>query len=387
MSSLSFSSPISKLKVLMTESSPNFGGQQYRLVRETLWLRANGHEPLVLCGTHSRLAHHLAHHARSVPVSKIDVWQSPLALAALFRIARRWRPDVIHVRSSQDSFWGSFLHATGWPVVRSRHMLVPAQMAPWRALPYRSGCTRIMAAAGAIKDVFVNRVKIPPGRIDVVGEGVDLEEFHPGVDGTALRAELGIPNDAVVFGMVAMVRGEKGHWRFVNAAARVAKEHPNARFLIVGDGSPAQVKKLCSKIASKFRGKSSPLLFAGYREDIPSVMAAIDVLVVPSMEDAQTLVIPQAFATGRPVIASRVGGIPELVANGKNGLLIPPGDEIELAAAMSRLANAPDLRAALGREGLALARSELSFSQKMELLLECYRKAIEAKRPAARATV
>src|SRR5690606_5827794 len=118
MSSLSFSSPISKLKVLMAESSPNFGGQQYRLVRETLWLRANGHEPLVLCGTHSRLAHHLAHHARSVPVSKIDAWQSPLALAALFRIARRWRPDVIHVRSSQDSFWGSFLHATGWPVVR-----------------------------------------------------------------------------------------------------------------------------------------------------------------------------------------------------------------------------------------------------------------------------
>ena len=116
---------------------------------------------------------------------------------------------------------------------------------------------------------------------------------------------------------------------------------------------------------------------AGYREDISHVMAALDVLVVPSLCEAQTIVIPQAFAAGKPVIASRVGGIPELVRHEESGLLVQPGDDKELAAAMLRLLGEPVLRADLARAGLRLARRELAFDEKAELVLKSYRKALD----------
>ena len=130
------------------------------------------------------------------------------------------------------------------------------------------------------------------------------------------------------------------------------------------------------KVLRDFPHKPSPVIFTGYREDMPEIMAEIDVLVVPSMQEAQTIVIPQAFASGKPVIASRVGGIPELVKHGENGLLVEAGDVPALADAMLQLAVSPDLRRRLGDAGLELAREELSFDGKMDLVLASYRRAM-----------
>ena len=100
-------------------------------------------------------------------------------------------------------------------------------------------------------------------------------------------------------------------------------------------------------------------------------------LVVPSLCEAQSIVIPQAFAAGKPVIASRVGGIPELVRHEESGLLVQPGDDKELAAAMLRLLGEPVLRADVASAGLRLARHDLSFDEKAELVLKSYRKALD----------
>ena len=134
---------------------------------------------------------------------------------------------------------------------------------------------------------------------------------------------------------------------------------------------------LNAKIRQKFPMAASPLVVTGYREDISQVMAALDVVVVPSLYEAQTIVIPQAFAAGKPVIASRVGGIPELVRHEENGLLVQPAKDEELAAAMLRLLGEPVLRANLASAGLRLARCELSFDEKAELVLKSYRKALD----------
>jgi glycosyltransferase involved in cell wall biosynthesis len=173
-----------------------------------------------------------------------------------------------------------------------------------------------------------------------------------------------------------MIRGEKGYNHFVNAASMVLEKLPDARFVIVGDGEPARVRRLRAKISKMFPREPSPVRLVGYRQEVPSVMAAIDVLVVPSKQEAQSLVIPQAFATGKPVIASNVGGIPELVRDGVNGYLVSPCDENGLAAAMERLAASPDLRRRFGAVALDLARRELSFDIKMDLLLASYRQAL-----------
>jgi glycosyltransferase involved in cell wall biosynthesis len=209
----------------------------------------------------------------------------------------------------------------------------------------------------------------------VVGEGANLEEFHPGLDGGGFRAEFRIPPKSPLFGVIAMMRPEKGQRTFINAAARVLKSAPDARFVLVGGGGGPYVDKLYEKIRRKFPWSPSPVTITGYREDVSQVMAALDVVVVPSLHDAQTIVIPEAFAAGRPVIASRVGGIPELVTHEENGLLVEPADNDALAAAMLRLLADPVLRNDLASAGHRLARRELSFERKTELLLDSYDKA------------
>jgi len=176
--------------------------------------------------------------------------------------------------------------------------------------------------------------------------------------------------------MVAMIRGDKGHKHFLKAAAEVLERFPSARFVIAGDGPESLVEKLTLRVQNEFPRQPSPVILAGYREDVPAILAALDALVVPSLKEAQTIVIPQAFATGKPVIASRVGGIPEIVTHEVNGWLVPAGDDRALADAMMRFAESPDLRLRLGRAGLDLARQELGFDQKMELVLASYRRAM-----------
>ena len=374
------------LKVLLCDSSPNWGGQEYRMLQEALWLSERGHKVLVVCGARSKLAARFQGQAPHIPVEKIRSWGGPLGLLEFLWKIRRWNPDVIHAHSGQDALWASLFHLAGRTVVRSRHMTVPFQMKARQKFSYRSGCSRVIASAEFIKRDLTEIVGVPNNRVDVVGEGVDLREFHPEVNGRGFRAEFGIPEDAPLFGMVAMIRGEKGHAHFVKAAAKVLEKIPGARFVIAGDGPESQVAKLRQRVFKKFPQQPAPVILAGYREDVSEIMAAIDVLVVPSLKEAQTIVIPQAFATGKPVVASLVGGIPEIVAHERNGLLVTAGDDRDLAAAMLRLAESPDLRLRLGLDGLELARRELPFDKKMELLLDSYRKAIN-RAPAGKIPV
>jgi glycosyltransferase involved in cell wall biosynthesis len=377
MNSLRFFSEKSTLKALMTDASPNWGGQQYRLVREAVWLHAHGHEVTILCGETSKLAEHLERNAPWIHVQKVRSWVSPFAFLRLAGIIRRSQPDLIHTRSGQDSTWASYFHVASHPVVRSRHMTIPERVPIRDVIGYRFGCRRIIAAAHFIKRDLVARAGVSDSRIDVVGESANLDEFHPGLDGGRFRAEFNIPPTSPLFGVIAMLRPEKGQRTFINAAAKVLSLVSDARFVIVGGGEGSYVDKLYEKIRRKFPQRPGPVIMTGYREDISQVMAALDFVVVPSLHEAQTIVIPQAFAAGKPVIASLVGGIPELVKHEQNGLLVELANNDALAAAMLRLLKEPDLSANLASAGLSLARRELSFDEKAQLVLESYVRAID----------
>jgi len=367
----------STLKVLLTESSPNWGGQQYRLVREALWLHAQGHQVLIFCRETSKLAAALERTAPAIPMEKVRSWNSPLVFVRLISIVRRFQPDVIHTRSGPDSTWASYFHLTGRPVIRSRHMTIPNPIPLRDIIGYRFACRRIIAAAHFIKRDLIARAGVLDSNIDVVGEGADLQEFYPGLDEGRFRAELNIPPDSPLFGTIAMLRPEKGQRTFINAAAKVFRSVPAARFVIVGEGEGSYVAKLIEKIHERFPQHPVPVIMTGYREDIPQVMAALDFVVVPSLHEAQTIVIPQAFAAGKPVIASLVGGIPELVKHEENGLLVEAANNDALEAAMLRLLGDRALAANLARAGLTLARQELAFEDKAKLVLQSYRRAID----------
>ena len=316
----------------------------------------------------------------------------PRATAAIGSFCREQGIDVVHAHSPKDAWLCVPLHALGFPVVRSRQITNPVSSRWSRSIVYRAGCRHLIATAECIRLDLIRRNRVKPERISLVGEGVDLSRFHPDVDRETLRREFRIGSASPLFGVLAMIRPEKGHRTFIEAARMTLKSFPVARFAIIGEGTGSREteqwlrKQLRSAFGSECGG---PVFMTGFREDVEQVIAALDVVVVPSTAEAQSLVIPQAFASGRPVIASAVGGIPELVQHEETGLLTPAGNPAALADAMSRLIRDPDLRKRLGAAGLRYARSHLSFEDRMAETITVYRKAINrsSRRPrrAARA--
>ena len=310
----------------------------------------------------------------------------PLASRELRQLCLEHEIDVVHTHSSRDSWVSYPLHVARWPVVRSRQITNPVSRSLDRSFIYRHGCARVVASAGCIRENLVRQTGVAAERVRVVGEGTDTTRFHPGVSGRAVRDELGDPENVILFGMVAMFRPEKGQRVFIEAASQLLAQSGTAvRFVLVGEGVGARAyEQECRALLEQRFGSASrgPIVMTGYREDIPAIMAALDVLVVPSFAEAQSLVIPQAFATARPVIASRVGGLPELVKHEETGLLVEPGDTGALVAAMARMVNDAEFRKACGARALTAAHETLSFDTKMEQMLSLYREVISTRRTA-----
>lgn len=365
------------MNILHTECSLNWGGLEQRIVVETAWLNSHGHKAFIACDPRGELYRRGREAGAAVlGVSMRNNFDVP-GFLALRAIVRKHRIDLINTHGSKDSWLCFPLHLAGTPVVRSRHLTLRVTPGA-RSFIYKHGCRRVIATAAMIKKALIETNGVRAERIDVVGEFVDLEEFHPAVDGRPFRERFGIPAEAPLFGIVAMIRGEKGHRVFLDAAFGVLKRHPEARFVVVGEGTgDRKLEKECRARIEKAFGSAAggAIQMTGFQRNIPEVIAALDVVVVPSRAEAQSRIIPEGFAMRRAVIGSRVGGIPELVEDGRTGLLVEPSDADALAEAMTRLIEEPELRESLARGGHALALSDLSLDQKMAQTLACYEKA------------
>jgi glycosyltransferase involved in cell wall biosynthesis len=169
--------------------------------------------------------------------------------------------------------------------------------------------------------------------VSLIYNGVDLERYNHQQPCCTLHEDYSIPEDAQIVGVVARLESEKGHRTLLEAWPLVLAAQPRAWLLIVGEGSERD--SLEAEAASL--GISDRVVFTGRREDVPAVTAALDVSVLPSYREAQGLSVLEAMALGRPVVASRVGGIPEMIEDGVSGLLVPPNDREALASAIVRL--------------------------------------------------
>ncbi len=212
---------------------------------------------------------------------------------------------------------------------------------------------KVVVLSRAVGDHLVKAVPRLASHIEVIPPAIDPERFHPGVEGDAVRREWGVEPDEVLFGVVGRVHWWKGQDLFLTAAARVAQRLPNARFAIVGDTAPGEEwRKERLKQEAARMGLGDRVIWAGFRRDTPQVMAALDVLVLPSVEpEPFGLVVVEAMSTARPVIAAAHGGPLETVVHQETGLLFPPRDPEALAAAMVRLGTDRALRARMGEAG------------------------------------
>ena len=243
---------------------------------------------------------------------------------------RRWRADLLHCHLPLSGVVGRW---AGWradvPVVYTEHSVQERyrlltrrlNLATWRLQE------RVVAVSGEVAASIALR-KDSSTPVVVVPNGVDVERFDPDrVDGEAVRRELGIPADAPVVGTVAGLRIQKGLHDWLAVAQAVLARRPDTRFLLVGDGP------LCEELqtAAEARGLDRAVAFPGLRDDVRPYLAATDVYLMTSIYEGLPVALLEAMAMRRPVVATPVGGIPEVVRDGENGRLVAVGD-VEAAA-------------------------------------------------------
>jgi glycosyltransferase involved in cell wall biosynthesis len=204
----------------------------------------------------------------------------------------------------------------------------------------------------------------------VIPNGVDLARFDLPAGVCALRREFGIPGGAPLLGVVARLEPEKGHRYLIEAMPAILRGAPETWLVIVGEGSlDGELRSLASALPAPARDR---VIFTGRREDVAAITTEIDVAVLPSLREAQGISILEAMARRKPVVASAVGGIPEVLTNGLDGLLVPPADPAGLADACIRLACSPQLRVRMGEAGRATVEARFSLDAMVRQIEEVY---------------
>jgi len=222
---------------------------------------------------------------------------------------------------------------------------------------------RIIAASNSIKEFTVKQQKISADKFTVIHDCASTERFSKDIDSSLVKKELGIDLDYSVVGCVARLNAVKGHSYLIQAAAEVLKIDPKVKFLLVGDGPLRdELQELSAHL-----GIRNNIIFTGSHRDIPEMISAMDIFVLPSaLREGCPLSILEAMAMSRPVVASRLGGIPEEVEDGKSGILVTPKDSKALADAIIKLLSDKKLAIEMGREGRKIF--EEKFSQETMLI-------------------
>jgi glycosyltransferase involved in cell wall biosynthesis len=282
----------------------------------------------------------------------------PRLLADIVGLVRRRNVRILHVHGYAASDFGRLAaRITGARLVLHEHFADP-KLPPHQALADRvlSRLTdRAIAVSGSTREFLVRERFVPRERVRLVWNGAPLDEFAPvsSERGRAVRGKLGIPDTALVVGAIGRLNPQKGHRYLLDAAPAVLARHPDARFLIVGDGD--LLKSLRAQAVSL--GVSDRVVFAGHRGDVPDVLGAIDVLCIASLYEGTPLTLFEAMASRKAVVSTSVDGCREVIVDAETGLLVAPGDPAALAIALGRALGDRDLRDRLGANALAASRN------------------------------
>ncbi len=286
-----------------------------------------------------------------LPLRKI-VWP-PRALAALIRLIRRSEIDIVHVHSQEAGLLARVVaRAAGAPAVLYTPQTIDIRRVGWRWL-----YIWLERALAHVTDVIVSvneadrqrliRWGIPPHKVVTVPNGIDLARFEGLVDGEALRRALGLQVGCPLVMQVGRLSAQKDPLAFVEGAARVVQERPDAQFALVGDGP------LRDRVAARIRdlGLQGQVHLAGWRDEAFRLMAAADVVSLTSRWEGTPYALLEAMAWSRPVVATAVNGCPEIVEDGVTGFLVPPGDPAAWAGRVVELLSDPERAAVMGRQG------------------------------------
>lgn len=368
------------MNLLHLESSGSWGGQEYRTCLEINWLNANGHRAWLICDPTSEVMIKARELGTPVVPMSLKHRINPLVSFRIWLFCRRNRVDLIKSYSSKDHWLCLPLYLCGWPVTRARCITDPLGHKK-RAFIYRHGCAKIVADAQVIKKEFIEQYGITAKKIEVIGSAVDLEKFSPNRDRMKFRREVGLSDETPIIVNIGMIRPDKGQFNLVEAARIVRHQRPDAHFVFVGEATGGRSREKWVRKAIDRAGLNGNVLMMGYRWDIPDILAAANMVVIASRHtEASPIVLREAFASGRPVVATRVGDVPEIIVHGENGLIVQPNDSNALATAILLFLSDENLAARCAQNGLRYAREHFCFDRMMRAKLDVDLALVEATR-------
>ena len=347
------------LTILHLVSLMGMGGRCATALRQIRLLSARGHKIVLGCLKNSAAAEK----CRAMGVSVCDDFRfrrgfRPLDFrhdcALLKKLCREHKVDIIHAHLSQESWvacLGSKLCSPRPVVIRSRGVVVPIKPHAFNRWQHNSLTAMVVAPSNVIYEKLRALPGFDANRVTLIEDGVDTERFSPLTDGSATRSEFKIPDGVPLIVMVARLERVKGHEIFFKALAKLAAGTPTVAFRALcacDERTPGEFDKTVRRARELGCGETM-LAFTGMRGDVEKIIAAADIIALPSLgSEGSSRVALEAGASAKPVVASSVGCLPEVILDGKTGLIVPSADPDALAAALSSLAKDPHRAKALG---------------------------------------
>ncbi len=281
------------------------------------------------------------------------------------------RVDVLHCHGYKSNFYGLLASKGRVPSVTTNHNWLTAR---WRLKAY---CfldslwirffDRIVAVSNEVREDML-KYKIPGEKIRVIDNGISLERFEKQVETRKVRTQLGFEEKTRVVGTVGSLVVEKGHLYLLEAARQILDNVKGLKFLIIGDGP---LRKALEEKSGEL-GIKKDVIFTGQRKDIPELLTAMDIFVLPSIKEGLPVALLEAMAAKRPIVATRVGAIPRVIQSEDIGILVEPKDISGLRDALASLIDDPERMNLLAREGFRRVSMDFSSDEMCKHYLELY---------------
>ncbi len=374
------------MRILHTVPDPGWAGREERVLETALWQRRHSHDAWIAAPADNDL-HRLAPRDLMLDYS-VSSSKGPAELRGM---VKRRQIDIVDCHGEADTS-SAVLAGLSAPILHTRHCLLrDRDLTPHRRVIWRE-LHRVIPVAAAIERELLDHAVVAPERMGVIGEWALPSFFQepaaPVIDAT--RAGLGLDLHKSVVAFLGMFREEKGLTVLLRAMALARASIPDLQLLVIGavTSTPGADLPALLELQAQARslGLSDGVVTTGFRDDVPVLLRCVDLLVVPSLREAQSRVIPQAFASRTPVIGSAVGGIGELVDDGVTGWLVAPNDPAALAARIVDSIRMPAARSEIARRAFAFARDHLGQDARMHDTLAAYEMARKRLAQASKAS-
>ncbi|HAK89081.1 MAG: hypothetical protein A2077_03925 [Nitrospirae bacterium GWC2_46_6] len=358
--------------ILHTEASLGWGGQEIRILQESIGMIGRGHR-IIIAAPEESLIFKRAQDAGVKTLAAKFRKKNPISVLKMKSLIDRERPDIVNTHSSSDSWVASiavkllrmhyFATKTKPKIIRTRHLSTPIGKSFLSRLIYDMLPDAVMTTGEEIRQRMIKYNGFDGSKIFSVPTGIDIERFNPASVKPAFNA------DGFAVGMVGVLRSWKGHGYFIEAVPEILSRIPEAVFYIVGAGPQHEnIKRMISDMAL-----NEKVFMLGHREDVAEILASLDVIAHPSYaHEGVPQSVLQALAMERAVVASDVGAISEVVRDGETGLLMRPRDPKHIAEKVIELHGDPDLRVRLGKDGRRLVEQNHSFENMLDKIEKLY---------------